>query len=389
MYRAALGLWADALNAIPATLCPTQMLFFSRFQSAKILNRIFDLFQSTCLSGRGSTVVGFATPKFDWRQLQRWGISEDRLPAGSVVEFREPTAWQRYRWQIGAVALAFLVLLSMTTWLLAERYGRRRAEAQSRSLSLEVFHLNRVAEVGALSASFAHDLGQPLASIAINAQFAKKQLSEERPRLAELNAAVGDIVSANAHALDILKHMSGLLKRRADQSVHPTDLNDVIADAVRILSTETQHREIVLEMEVQPGPVLVSVDPIRLLQVLLNLALNAMDAMAETPNGTRRIKIRTALIEGANVKVIVEDSGPGIPTQKIAAVFDIFYTTKENGTGLGLSISRTIIESYGGKIWAENRSIGGAALVFTLPLSTGGAAQQRAMKPRVVESLAS
>ncbi len=335
-----------------------------------------------------TTVVGFATPKFDWRQLQRWGIHEDRLPAGSAVEFRELTAWQRYRWQIEAAALAFLVLLSMTMWLLAERFGRRKAEIQNRSLSLEVVHLNRVAEVGALSASFAHDLGQPLASIALNALFVKDKLSAERP-LDKLNEAVGDIVSANAHALDILKHMAGLLKSRACESVQPTDLNDVIVEALRILSTEAQHRKILLEKGCHPGPVFVSVDAIRLLQVLLNLALNAMDAMADTHSGTRRIAIRTAVIGGGDVEVIVEDSGPGIPTEKIDAIFDTFYTTKENGTGMGLSISRTIIDSFGGKIWAENRSKGGAAFVFTLPLSTRGAAQQPAMEPRLVERLAS
>jgi hypothetical protein len=101
----------------------------------------------------------YAAPKFDWRELQRWGIREDRLPAGSEVNFREPTAWERYRWQMTTISLAFLLLLAMTTWLLVERFGRRRAETRSRKLSLEVMHLNRAAEAGALSASFAHDLG--------------------------------------------------------------------------------------------------------------------------------------------------------------------------------------------------------------------------------------
>jgi signal transduction histidine kinase len=312
----------------------------------------------------------YASPKFDWRGLQRWGISESRLPTGSEIHFKEPTALERYRWQIATISLAFLALLAMTTGLLVERYGRRRAEARSRSLSLEVIHLNRAAEAGALSASFAHDLGQPLVSIALNAERARNLLVEERLQLAKLKEAVGDIVHANAHASKIINQFRKLLKRRSDQDVQRTDLNGVIADAVSILSTEADHRNVELVKEGHRGPVFVNADPTHLLQVLLNLATNAMDAMVDTPSDARRITIRIALIQRANVEVVVEDTGPGVPDQKIAEVFDTFYTTKEDGTGLGLSIARTIIEAYGGKIWAQNRLQGGAAFHFTMPLES-------------------
>ena len=125
--------------------------------------------------------IGFGTPKFDWREMQRWGISESRLPPGSVIEFREPSIWERYRWQLTGFFLAFIVQSAMIGWLLIERYGRRRAELESRQRSLEVMHLNRTAEVGALSASFAHEVSQPLLAIGLNAERAERPAEGRRP----------------------------------------------------------------------------------------------------------------------------------------------------------------------------------------------------------------
>ena len=327
--------------------------------------------------------VKFSTPKFDWRELQRWGISEKRLPPGSEVLFREPTAWERYRWQITSILLALLVQSAMITWLLVEQFGRRTAETRTRKLSLEVIHLNRAAEAGALSASFAHDLGQPTSSIALNAQRAENLLSEDRPELGKIKEAVVDISRANDHAAAIIKQFGKLLKRRSDsESQQETDLNAAIADALSILSTEANHRQVVLLAEGHKGPLLVRADPVHLLQLVLNLATNAMDAMADIPPDKRRVAIRTALLGHSTGGVAVIDSGPGIPDEKVSDIFETFYTTKEHGTGLGLSIARTIVESYGGKIWAENCAEGGAAFHFTIPLSAHVTPQRRTTRQR-------
>jgi signal transduction histidine kinase len=130
------------------------------------------------------------------------------------------------------------------------------------------------------------------------------------------------------------------------------------------------------------GPLFVSADPIHVLQVLLNLATNAMDAMADNPLDARRVAIRTAVHGDCKVEVVVSDSGPGIPEQMIHEIFDTFYTTKPHGTGLGLSIARTIVETYEGKIWVENCAGGGAAFHFTIPLSSGMPAQRKASRQR-------
>ena len=233
--------------------------------------------------------VKFSRPKFDWREMQRWRISEGRLPLGSEILFREPTAWERYRWQITSILLALLLQSAMITWLLVERFWRRRAETRSRKLSLDAIHLNRAAEAGALSASFAHDLGQPTLAIALNAQMAESLLSKDRPELGKIKEAVLDIGRANDHAVAIIKQFRKLLKRRSDPEIQQeTDLNGVIADALSILSTEANHRQVVLFAEGEKGPLLVRADPIHVLQVLLNLATNAMDVMADNPPDTRR-----------------------------------------------------------------------------------------------------
>jgi signal transduction histidine kinase len=333
--------------------------------------------------------VQFSKPKFDWREMQRWGISESRLPFGSEVLFREPTAWERYRWQITSILLALFAQSAMIAWFVLERFRRRKAETRSRKLSLEVMHLNRAAEAGALSASFAHDLGQPTLAIALNAQRVESLLGKDRLELGKIKEAVSDISRANNHAVAIIKQFGKLLKRTSVPEVQPeTDLNTVIEDALSILSTEANHRHVALLAEGYKGPLLVSADPIHALQILLNLATNAMDAMVDNPSDARRVSIRTAIRADSKAEVVVSDSGPGIPEQAIDEIFDTFYTTKPHGTGLGLSIARTIVETYGGKIWAENKAEGGAAFHFTIPLSFDKPVQPEASRQKSTRAYA-
>jgi signal transduction histidine kinase len=319
---------------------------------------------------------------FDWRQMQRWGIAGRQLPANSEINFRELTVWERYRWQITSALVALLLQSAIIMWFLLERFRRRRAETRSRTLSLQVMHLNRAAEAGALSASFAHDLGQPTLAIALNAQRAESLL-KDRPELSTIREAVIDISRANDHAAGVIKEFQKLLKLRSDPEIErATDLNAAIADALSILSTEANHRQVDLVAEGHKGPLRVSADPTHVLQVLLNLATNAMDAMSDNPSDTRRVTIRTEMRGDSEVEIEVVDSGPGISEEVLDKIFDTFYTTKPHGTGLGLSIARTIVDTYGGKIWAGNRTQGGAAFHLTLPLSTDKPAQSKASGQR-------
>jgi signal transduction histidine kinase len=312
-------------------------------------------------------------PMYDWRELQRWNISEVSLPPGSIVRFREPTVWERYRWLVIAVITAMSFLVGMVTWLLLERRNRRKAEVEARRRSLEVVHLSRTAEAGALSTSFAHELSQPLLSIMLSAQTAERLLAAKPPNVARAKEILGDIQQADQHATEVISHVKRLLKRRSDVEAQELDLNRAIADAMKILSPEAKKRNVAVSAIGTQHSFLVRADSIHLQQVILNLARNGMEAMTNIAPDARRITIKTALLGESTVEVSVSDSGTGIAEHKLFEIFDTFYTTKEHGTGLGLSITRTIVETYGGKIWAENCVGGGAVFRFTLPLIHGRA----------------
>jgi signal transduction histidine kinase len=160
-----------------------------------------------------------------------------------------------------------------------------------------------------------------------------------------------------------------MLKKKDANDLQNFDLNDAIDDTLRIIAPEVIKRGVALNTNYAKRPLSVQADKTQLQQVILNLALNGMDAMHDNIAGTEKISIETARNGGSEVEVSVSDSGTGIALDRLKKIFDTFYTTKQDGTGLGLSISRTIIENYGGKIWAENRSEGGAVIRFTLPLS--------------------
>jgi C4-dicarboxylate-specific signal transduction histidine kinase len=312
--------------------------------------------------------LGLGPPVYDWRELQRWGISEARLPPGSTVEFRGPTVWERFHWQIVLGCIVLLLQAAIISWLLIERHRRQRAELESRSRQREVIHMDRATVAGALSASFAHELNQPLGAILSNAEAAEMLLAANPPDLAQVKEILHDIRQADQHAADIIGHLRKLLKQRSEIEVQEFDLNDAIAGALQILSPEARKRGVVLYPNGLHRVLPVRADQIQLQQVLLNLATNGMDAMDKTGPGTRELAIETALQGDSEVEVSVSDTGTGIPNEKLKDIFKTFYTTKQQGTGLGLSISRTIVETYGGTIWAENRARGGAVLRFTLPL---------------------
>jgi signal transduction histidine kinase len=305
----------------------------------------------------------------DWRQLKRWNISESRLPPGSEVRFREFSLWEQYRWQIIAVLAILLAQATMITWLVLEQRRRRIAEAKLRQRLLEVIHLNRTATAGALSASVAHELNQPLGAIQSYAEAAALYLKADPPNIERIEQILANIRQDDQRAADIIGHLRGLLKKRDTIDLEEFDLNDVVREALRILEAEALKRGVALSAYQAGGSLLVRADQIHLQQVILNLAMNGMDAMLNCAPGRGKMSIQTALVGDSAIELSVTDSGMGIPKDKLNEVFEAFYTTKRHGTGLGLSIARSIIESYGGKIWAENRPQGGAVFRFTLPTS--------------------
>jgi signal transduction histidine kinase/ABC-type uncharacterized transport system substrate-binding protein len=313
------------------------------------------------------------TPKFDWRELQRWNISESRLPTGSQIYFRDPSPWEQYRWPITGALAVLLLQAAIISWLVIERRRRHFAEADASSRRREVIRLNRVTTANVLSSSVAHELNQPLGAILSNTEAAQILLKASPPDLVQIGEILSDIIRDDQRANEIILGLRKLLNDRKEEVVEALDLNKTVPELVKIVTPEMVKREITLRTVLAPEALPVRADPIHLQQVIMNLVMNGMDAM-ENESQPHNLTIRTRLnAECDHAEVRVSDSGKGIPGENLNSIFDAFVTTKPQGTGLGLPIARTIIESYGGTIWAENRHIRGAVFCFTLPLATGNA----------------
>jgi signal transduction histidine kinase len=310
--------------------------------------------------------IEFPTPKYDWQQLQRWNISASRLPPGSEILFREPTAWERYSWQIALITAVFLAQAGLISALLNAHRRRRLAEVQSRQRMAELAHVNRFSTAGELTASIAHEINQPLGSILTNAETAKAILKSPSPDIGELNEIVDDILADDRRASEVILRMRSLLKK-APFELKNFDLNDVVRETLGFLSSLAVGRKFELTGVITPDALPILGDRIQLQQVILNLVVNGIDAMKDTSTENRIISIRTSRVEEF-AELSVSDRGPGIPENKLKEVFEPFFTSKAEGMGMGLSIARTIIEAHHGLIWAKNRDHGGASFRIRLPL---------------------
>jgi C4-dicarboxylate-specific signal transduction histidine kinase len=298
--------------------------------------------------------------------MQRWGISESNLPAGSTVYFREPTAWDRYSWQIALIAAIVLVQTGLISILLREHRRRQLAEVQSRQRMAELAHVNRFSTAGELTASIAHEINQPLGSILTNAETAQEILKSPSPDIAELNEIVVDILRDDRRASEVIRRMRSLLTK-APFELKSLDLNDVARETVEFLSALAIARKVELISLITQNKLPILGDRIQLQQVILNLVVNGIDAMKDAPTENRIISVRTSRIEKF-AELSVSDLGPGIPEDKLKEVFEPFFTSKAEGMGMGLSIARTIIEAHNGLISAKNRDHGGASFRIRLPL---------------------
>ena len=314
----------------------------------------------------------FEPPRFDWRQMQRFGISDSHLPPGSTVYFREPTVWQQYSWQIALITAVILLQAGLILILLREHRRRQLAEVQSRQRMAELAHVNRFSTAGELTASIAHEINQPLGSILTNAETAnailKSQSSDiaELPDIIELKEIVNDILQDDRRATEVIRRMRSLLKK-APFELKNIDLNDLVRETVRFLSSLAVGRKIELVSAITPDALPIAGDRIQLQQVILNLAVNGIDAMKDTPSEERIVSIQTSREENF-AELSVSDRGAGIPEDKLKEVFEPFFTSKAEGMGMGLSIAHTIIEAHHGLIWAKNRDHGGASFRIRIPL---------------------
>ena len=239
---------------------------------------------------------------------------------------------------------------------------RKRAEEADRRLD----QASRLALLGELTASIAHEINQPLGAILSNADALEMLLEDGRGHPEQIRAILSDIKREDLRASEVIRHVRSLVRRRA-MEMNPLDVNEVVEEALLLADVECRRRMVALRRELAPGLPEVVGDRISLQQLLLNLIVNGMDAMSELAASDRRLILRTRLAGGAGVEVAVVDAGHGIPAELFPRLFQSFVTTREEGMGLGLSISRSIVEAHGGKIRAENNPDGGATVRFALP----------------------
>ena len=301
---------------------------------------------------------------FDWRQMQRWGISESSLPVGSEMRFRDPTVWDQYRVQILAIVAALLAQAALIGWLIYEHRRRRRAEIFARNTMSELTYMNRIATAGELSASIAHEVNQPLAAMAASAAAAKRWLAAKTPNLEEARAALARVEQASHRAGEIVSGIRAMFRKDVQERI-PIDINQLILTVLALVRPDLQKYEIGLETRLDEWIPAVEGNQIQLQQVILNLVMNAIEAMQSVR--PRVLRVGTEQNRPEAVHVSIEDTGPGIDPSNLNRIFSALFTTKERGMGMGLSICQSIIENHNGRIWVTPGVDRGSIFQFELP----------------------
>jgi signal transduction histidine kinase len=237
---------------------------------------------------------------------------------------------------------------------------------QARQRMAELAHINRFSTAGELTATIAHEINQPLGAILANAETAQSILTSARPDIAELKNIVDDIIHDDRRASEVIRRMRSLL-RKAPFELKKFEFNEFVQETVEFLTGLAVARKIELDSFLTPLLLPITGDRVQLQQVILNLVVNAMDAMASSPSDSRKIGFRTSRVDNF-AELSISDNGPGIPEDRLKKVFEPFFTSKAEGMGMGLSIARSIVEAHNGQIWAANQPGGGALFRLRLPL---------------------
>jgi signal transduction histidine kinase len=313
----------------------------------------------------------------DWRQVDRWGFDASAVPADATVHFREPSLLEAHRIEVVFAFVVFLLQAALITGLLVERRRRRVAELAVQAQRSELAHASRLAVAGELTGAIAHEINQPLGAILSNADTAELLLESGTDRRDELRAILADIRRDDLRASEVIRRLRALLAKNEFER-EPLGLNDVVGELAPVLRAEARRRGVTLDLRPAASAATIIGDRIQIQQVLINLVLNAMDAVAEAPEDRRAVVVAVETAGKTGV-ITVRDRGHGIAAEHLPKVFDSFFTTKRKGMGLGLSIVRTLVEAHGGRVRAENGP--GEGTVFRVELPLAGAQPARASGP--------
>jgi PAS domain S-box-containing protein len=264
-------------------------------------------------------------------------------------------------------------LTEVATHIAGIAIERRRAEEELRRTQAELAHVSRVMTMGELAASIAHEVNQPLGAIVGNADICLNWLSNGRPDFDQLREALADISNDGRRASEVVARIRSLVKKSAPQKTR-LDLNEVVGEVLALVRHEAQRKQVALNAQLYADLPCVQGDRVEMQQVLLNLAMNGIEAMAGVEGRQRQLTVRTARSKGDEVMVSVQDNGTGITTSGNEQLFKAFHTTKPGGMGMGLAICRSIIQAHGGQLWAEPNVGPGATFQFSLPSDEEGTA---------------
>jgi signal transduction histidine kinase len=300
--------------------------------------------------------------------LEKWQAS---FAAGEPFEWEARfrcAANGEYRWFLARSVPLRDEHAKIRRWygILTDIEDRKRAEEERRQIEAELAHINRVSMMGELAASIAHEVNQPLSGIVSNGSACLRWLAGDPPNVAEVREAVGDIVRDGKRAGEVIARIRALTKRTAPLR-EKLDLNDTVREVLALVGDEAKRNSVTIRTRFASDLSPVSGDRVQLQQIMLNLIMNAIEAMSGVEDRSRELMITARNIEADQVQVSVADSGIGIDPQKLDKIFDSFYTTKPSGMGMGLSISRSILQAHGGRLWASANDGPGATFQFSLP----------------------
>ena len=341
--------------------------------SAEFLNQRFrDYSGLTAEAGQGSAWMNILHP-------EDWAIADLQAALAAAEPFEKEARLRSADGSYRRFLLRFVPLrdrqASIVKWYAtstdiedlkrAEEELRRR-EAYLREAQAELAHVNRVTTAGQLAASIGHEVAQPVAASLTNANTALRWLAAEPPDLEEARLALERIVRDGRRASDIIGRIRALVRKEPPRQ-DKFDINDTILEVIALTRVELHRNGVSPRTRLADGLPPVQGDRIQLQQVILNLILNAVEAMSGPGDGPRDLLITTEKDEANGVRVAVRDSGPGLPPESLGRLFDAFYTTKASGMGMGLSICRSIVEAHGGRVWATANDPRGAVFQFALP----------------------
>ncbi len=249
--------------------------------------------------------------------------------------------------------------------------ARKRAEEELHEAQAGLARVTRVTALGELAASIAHEVNQPLAAVVTNAAACRRWLDREPPNLEEARSTVEWIINDGNRAGEVIQRVRALVNKTADQKL-PLHINEAVNEVITLVQHELFSHRVSLRMELAPALDLVLADRIQLQQVILNLVINAIEAMQPVTDRARQLVIRTRQDEAHQIMVTVEDCGVGLPAENADRLFNAFFTTKSGGMGMGLSICRSIVDAHGGRLSASGNAGPGATFQFTLPLHEEG-----------------